>query len=72
MRDLLGEDAIVCHRDELADVGVVPAHGLPGCGEIVMIATGAAFPVPDPAYVFEHGSFTRGEMLVPLALWGPR
>jgi len=64
MRDLLGADAIVCHRDELA-------HDLPGCGEVVMIATGSAFPVPDPAYVYEHGSFTPGEMLVPLALWGP-
>lgn len=72
MRDRFGEHAIVCHRDDLADLGVVPPHGLPGCGEIVMIAIGAAFPVPDPAYVFEHGSFTRGEMLVPLALWGPR
>lgn len=72
MRDLLGEDAIVCHRDELPELGLVPAPGLPGSGEIVLIATGAAFPVPDPSYVFEHGSFTEGEMLVPLAVWGPR
>jgi hypothetical protein len=72
MQDLLGEDAVVCHRDELTELGVVPAPGLPGSGEIVAIATGAAFPVPDPAYIFEHGSFTKGEMLVPLAVWGPR
>lgn len=72
MRDLLGGDAIVCHRDELAGLGLVAAPGLPGSGEIVAIATGAAFPVPDPSYIFEHGSFTEGEMLVPLAVWGPR
>lgn len=72
MRDLLGADAVVCHHDELAKLGVVPAPGLPGSGEIVAIATGDAFPVPDPSYIFEHGSFTKGEMLVPLAVWGPR
>jgi hypothetical protein len=72
MRDLLGEDAVVCHRDELPGLGVVPAPGLPGSGEIVAIATGDAFPVPDSSYIFEHGSFTEGEMLVPLAVWGPR
>jgi len=38
----------------------------------VIIATCAAFPAPDPAYIFEHGSFTEGEILVPLAVWGPR
>jgi hypothetical protein len=40
-----------------------------GIGEIVVLATGPGFPVPDARYSFEHGSMTADEILVPFAHW---
>ena len=57
--------------DELADLGFVAAGsvGQRRLGEIVLIATGADFPVPDPEMAYEHGSMTAEEVLVPMAIW---
>jgi hypothetical protein len=65
--------AVVTHPDELADWGLVSegSVGQRRLGEIVMLAHGADFPVPDAAVRFEHGSMTADEVLVPLALWYP-
>jgi hypothetical protein len=72
LSEALGDHAFVCHGDELPSTGLTDAAGLPGVGRIVVAATGPRFPVPDPRYQFEHGSATAEEMLVPLAIWGPR
>ena len=64
-------DAAVVTSDELADLGFVAAGsvGQRRLGEIVLIATGADFPVPDPEMAYEHGSMTAEEVLVPMAIW---
>jgi hypothetical protein len=64
-------DAIVVTSDQLADLGFVAAGsvGQRRLGEIVLIATGADFPVPDPEMAYEHGSMTAEEVLVPMAIW---
>jgi hypothetical protein len=63
----------VTRPDELAGWGLVSkgSVGQRRLGEIVMLAHGADFPVPDAAVRFEHGSMTADEVLVPLALWSP-
>jgi hypothetical protein len=71
LEDALGDDAVVCHRDDVGDIGLTTGQ-LPGVGEVMAIATGKTFPVPDPAYRYEHGSATAEEMLVPLAIWKRR
>ncbi len=70
-RDL--PDAIVTGSDELAGWGLV-ADGCIGqrrLGEIVLLARGPDFPVPDVGAAWEHGSMTADEILVPLAVWSP-
>ena len=64
-------DAVVVSTDQLADFGFVAAGsvGQRRLGEIVLIATGADFPVPDPEVAYEHGSMTAEEVLVPMAIW---
>jgi len=64
-------DAAVVTSDQLADLGFVAAGsvGQRRLGEIVLIATGADFPVPDPEMAYEHGSMTAEEVLVPMAIW---
>jgi hypothetical protein len=70
----LGDDVLVVHRDELSRLGLVDA-GRPitsAIGEVVAIAKGEEFPLPNPRYRYEHGSITPEEMLVPFAVWsGP-
>jgi hypothetical protein len=66
-------DAVVTTPDELSRWGLV-ADGSPGqarLGEVVLLARGPDFPVPDPGLAFEHGSMTAEEILVPLAIWQP-
>jgi hypothetical protein len=71
LSDALGDDALVVARDELSGTGLTGR--LPeGAGEVVVVATGSRFPVPDAMYRFEHGSATAAEMVVPLAVWRAR
>lgn len=65
--------AVVTSPAELARWGLV-AEGSAGqarLGEVVLLARGQDFPVPDPALAYEHGSMTAEEILVPLAIWQP-
>jgi hypothetical protein len=64
-------DAVVITSDQLAELGFVTAGsvGQRRLGEIVLIATGADFPVPDPEMAYEHGSMTAEEVVVPMAIW---
>jgi hypothetical protein len=70
-RDLA--DAIVTRPDQLADWGVVEdgCIGQRRLGEIVLLARGADFPVPDTTSAYEHGSMTADEVLAPMAVWSP-
>jgi hypothetical protein len=64
-------DAVVVTSDQLADLGFVAAGsvGQQRLGEIILIATGTDFPVPDPKMAYEHGSMTAEEVVVPMAIW---
>ncbi len=64
-------DAFVTSPDELADLGLVAAGsvGQRRLGEVVLVATGPDFPVPDPGTSYEHGSMTAAEVLVAMAIW---
>ncbi len=64
-------DAFVTSPDELAEIGVLAAGsvGQRRIGEVVLLATGPDFPVPDPSTAFEHGSMTAAEVVVPMAIW---
>lgn len=66
-------DAVVTSPAELCRWGLIAdgSIGQARLGEVVMLATGPDFPVPDPAMAYEHGSLTADEMLVPLAVWQP-
>lgn len=68
----LGTDAIVIHRDELASLGLLEGEVGPDpsrVGEVVAIATGERFPVPDPSLIFEHGGISEQERRVPLVTY---
>lgn len=71
LRAELGPHAVILHRDELADRGLL--HMAPmlreRIGEVVAVAAGPRFPVPDPRCRFEHGATSDEEVLVPLARW---
>lgn len=64
-------DAVVVTSDQLADLGYVTAGsvGQRRLGEIIVIATGTDFPVPDLGLPYDHGSMTAEEILVPMAIW---
>ena len=64
-------DAIVVTSDQLAELGyvVTGSVGQRRLGEIILIATGADFPVPDAGMAYEHGSMTAEEVLIPMAIW---
>jgi hypothetical protein len=70
----LGDGALVVPAERLVELGLVEREGrlLDRVGEIVALALGESFPLVDPRDAFEHGSVTPAEMLVPLAVWGPR
>jgi hypothetical protein len=65
--------AVVTSPGQLADWGLVTARsiGQRRLGEIVLLARGPDFPVPDACARFEHGSMTADEVTVPLAAWSP-
>jgi hypothetical protein len=69
-----GDRASVLPRDALAELGLLPRGVVldEAVGEVVCLATGDWFPVPDPRACFEHGSVTADEMMVPLAVWSAR
>lgn len=71
---LLGDSALVVAPGRLGDAGLLAVDESLAwaLGDVVCIAVDARFPVPDPGAVFEHGSITPGEMIVPLAVWGAR
>ncbi len=74
LTDLLARqlaEAVVISSEQLAELGFVAAGsiGQRRLGEIILIATGADFPVPDAATAYEHGSMTAEEVLVPMAIW---
>jgi hypothetical protein len=64
-----GDGLLVRYRDEVPELAGAPEGSI---GEVVLIATGSDFPVPDPEYLFEHGGLTAAEMIAPLAIWRPR
>lgn len=66
-------DAVVTTPDEAAGWGLMRpgSIGQRRLGEILLLARGPDFPVPDTGTAFEHGSTTAQEMLVPLAIWYP-
>jgi Type I phosphodiesterase / nucleotide pyrophosphatase len=66
-------DAVVTTPDEAAGWGLLRpgSIGQRRLGEILLLARGPDFPVPDTGTAFEHGSTTAEEMLVPLAIWHP-
>jgi hypothetical protein len=70
-RDLA--DAVVTSPDQLAGWRLL-ADGCIGqrrLGEIVLLARGPDFPVPDATSAYEHGSMTADEVLAPMAVWSP-
>ncbi len=64
-------DAVVTTPEALAEMGwLAPGSiGAQRLGEIVLIAVGPDFPIPDPSVRYEHGSMTDEEIRVPLAIW---
>jgi len=71
--DGLGTDAIVIHRDELGSLGLLEGMAEPislRVGEVVAIATGERFPIPDPNLIFEHGGISEQERRIPLVIYG--
>lgn len=71
LRKLLNNHALVLWREELTNYGLltVTENIKERIGEIVVIALDSFFPVPDLNYIYEHGSITSDEMIVPLAVW---
>ncbi len=72
LRSALGEDAFVFTPDELDERGLMNVSPIVRAriGEVVAVAASPRFPLPDPSLVYEHGSITEDEMLVPFAAWG--
>jgi len=66
-------DAVVTVPDQLSGWGMVEdgCIGQRRLGEIVLLARGADFPVPDATSAYEHGSMTADEVLIPMAVWSP-
>jgi len=73
LQDLVGENGVVVHRDELHKHGIcnIGPRMQSQMGEIITLATGAQFPTADfkNTVIYEHGSITRDEMLVPVAVY---
>jgi hypothetical protein len=66
-------DAIVTGPEQLAAWGLIEdgCIGQRRLGEIVLLARGPDFPVPDATSAYEHGSMTADEVLAPMAVWSP-
>lgn len=69
----LGEEAAVLAPRDLERLGLLRlSEGLRGrIGEVVAVATGDRFPIPERGGRAEHGSVSPEEMLVPFAVWAP-
>lgn len=72
MRAAFAEHAFIFTPDDLDERGLMHASPIVRAriGELVAVAASPRFPVPDPLSVYEHGSLTEDEMLVPFAAWG--
>ncbi|GAA14961.1 hypothetical protein GOALK_120_00171 [Gordonia alkanivorans NBRC 16433] len=68
LADVDAPGLIVGSRDDLIGILGPVAEVLPDSDAIVL-ATEREFPLVDRVYRFEHGSLTKSEMVVPLALW---
>jgi len=68
---ILGGRGIVTRREELIAMGLLADTELVSArvGDVVAVATGPASPLSDADAPFDHGSWEREEMLVPLAIW---
>lgn len=74
LRDWFGEEVGIFARDSQQWQEFSAACGNPyldgdAVGEVVTVALSNRFPVPDPDYVFEHGSICAEEMLTGVAAW---
>lgn len=72
-REILGENAIILHRDEIVDAGLmqVGPNMRVQVGEIIALALTEKFPLAvfGEGFTHEHGSVGIDEMLVPLMVW---
>ena len=68
---ILDGRGIVTRREELIAMGLLGDTELVAArvGEVVALATGRTSPLSDADAPFDHGSWEREEMLVPLAIW---
>jgi len=68
---ILDGRGIVTRREELIAMGLLGDTELVAVrvGEVVALATGRTSPLSDEDAPFDHGSWEREEMLVPLAIW---
>ncbi len=70
---LLGDSAMVIHRDELESLGILPlGENLKSqIGEIITFALTDDYPlaIHGGGFIYEHGSVTPDEMLVPLMVY---
>jgi Type I phosphodiesterase / nucleotide pyrophosphatase len=68
---ILAGRGIVTRREELIAMGLLGDTELVAArvGEVVALATGRSSPLSDADAPFDHGSWEREEMLVPLAIW---
>lgn len=68
---ILDGRGIVTRREELIAMGLLGDTELVAArvGEVVALATGRTSPLSDEDAPFDHGSWEREEMVVPLAIW---
>jgi hypothetical protein len=68
---ILDGRGIVTRREELIAMGLLGDTELVAerVGEVVAVATGRTSPLSDADAPFDHGSWERDELLVPLAIW---
>lgn len=66
LADRLSHRATIVDADDLFTPGSLARQRV---GDLVLIATGERF-VTEPGYRYDHGSRTRAELEVPLAVWG--
>jgi Type I phosphodiesterase / nucleotide pyrophosphatase len=68
---ILDGRGIVTRREELIAMGLLGDTELVAArvGEVVAVASGRTSPLSDDDAPFDHGSWEREELLVPLAIW---
>lgn len=77
LREELGTEIGVFLRDSPEWQDFIEIWGNPGLaasavGEVIAVALTDRFPVPDPAYLYEHGSICADEMRTGAAIWNGR